>query len=133
MHMAARAWKEVKQTMIANCFQNTFWLKESETEHNEEEEDEFDALANVPVPAKMQEEEFHALDKEEIEVEKVLTGNGDEVEEEDSQSVRSRPEWAPRNAWPRHSRPWGFGEWHPPEPHENGIQVPVQCVSVIQA
>ncbi len=100
MHMATRAWKEVKQTTIANCFQNTFRLKESKAEHDEEEEDEFNALANVPVPANMQEEEFHALVEEEIEVEKVLAGNGDKVEEEDSQSVRSQPEWSTKSAVP---------------------------------
>ncbi len=44
--------------MVARALQNTFWLEESEGERNEEEEDEFDALANVPIPANMQEEEF---------------------------------------------------------------------------
>ena len=51
--MAARAWKKVKHTTIANWFQNVFWLKKSKAERDEEEEDEFDALANVPVPANM--------------------------------------------------------------------------------
>ncbi len=53
IHMAARAWKKVKHTTIANWFQNVFWLKKSKAERDEEEEDEFDALANVPVPANM--------------------------------------------------------------------------------